>query len=256
MSGAAIRRCTTHGAGDGWVEPPARRWTSVIRACRPTAWSRRRTSSQRFAARADAVVARTVPRMLRRTLGDPPLALSQTRIAGNVTLPVGFSLRHRHHDRLAPDGGGGPAQVPTVRGIEKPACRTARPASTIQAGTPARESIYRPRIAAAEVPGGLWAGFALYRGRQTLRRTRQLLAGCGADRPGIRARQEDRRGGLSVPTIVPLTDEEIGSAPVEGGRFLPWDGVRGPGARRPSTAGGWWRTRTRPAPITSTSSAR
>src|SRR5262249_10244513 len=32
------------------------------------------------------------------------------------------------------------------------------------------------------------------------------------------------------PTIVPLTDEEIGSAPVEGRRFLPWDGVRGPRA--------------------------
>jgi hypothetical protein len=32
----------------------------------------------------------------------------------------------------------------------------------------------------------------------------------------------------AYPTIVPLTDQEIGSAPLDDGRYLPWDGVRGP----------------------------
>jgi hypothetical protein len=35
------------------------------------------------------------------------------------------------------------------------------------------------------------------------------------------------------PTIVPLTDEEIGIAEVKGGGFVPWDGVRGPQIVRP-----------------------
>jgi hypothetical protein len=33
------------------------------------------------------------------------------------------------------------------------------------------------------------------------------------------------------PTIAPLTDEEIGIAPTADGRYLPWDGVRGPTVR-------------------------
>jgi hypothetical protein len=30
------------------------------------------------------------------------------------------------------------------------------------------------------------------------------------------------------PTVVPLTDAELGIVPAEGDRFMPWDGVRGP----------------------------
>ena len=37
------------------------------------------------------------------------------------------------------------------------------------------------------------------------------------------------------PTIVPLTDEETGIVPIEGGAYLPWDGVRSP---RLETVGG------------------
>ncbi len=66
----------------------------------------------------------------------------------------------------------------------------------------------------------------------------KLCAALGSYWPGVapdatRTFQPDKRIGGVVypyPTIVPLTDEEIGSAPVEGGRFLPWDGVRGPRA--------------------------
>jgi hypothetical protein len=64
----------------------------------------------------------------------------------------------------------------------------------------------------------------------------KLCAALGAYWPGVapdstRTFQPDKRLGGVVypfPTIAPLTDEEIGSAPVAGGQFLPWDGVRGP----------------------------
>jgi len=64
----------------------------------------------------------------------------------------------------------------------------------------------------------------------------KLCAALGAYWPGVapdatRTFQPDKQiGGHLYPyaTIVPLTDEEIGSAPTADGRYLPWDGVRGP----------------------------
>jgi hypothetical protein len=64
----------------------------------------------------------------------------------------------------------------------------------------------------------------------------KLCAALGAYWPGVapdstRTFPPDKKIDGNVypyPTIVPLTDQEIGSAPLEDGRFMPWDGVRGP----------------------------
>jgi hypothetical protein len=66
----------------------------------------------------------------------------------------------------------------------------------------------------------------------------KLCAALGSYWPGVapdstRTFAPDKQIGGEVypyPTIVPLTDEEIGSAPLDSGQFLPWDGVRGPRA--------------------------
>jgi hypothetical protein len=64
----------------------------------------------------------------------------------------------------------------------------------------------------------------------------KLCAALGSYWPGVapdstRTFPPDKQIAGSVypyPTIVPLTDEEIGSAPLADGRSMPWDGVRGP----------------------------
>jgi hypothetical protein len=64
----------------------------------------------------------------------------------------------------------------------------------------------------------------------------KLCAALGAYWPGVapdstRVFQPDKQISGNVypfPTVAPLTDEEIGSAPLPNGRFMPWDGVRGP----------------------------
>ena len=64
----------------------------------------------------------------------------------------------------------------------------------------------------------------------------KLCAALGAYWPGVapdstRTFPPDKRIGgefYPYPSIVPLTDQEIGSAPLDDGRYMPWDGVRGP----------------------------
>ena len=64
----------------------------------------------------------------------------------------------------------------------------------------------------------------------------KLCAALGAYWPGVapdwtRAFPPDKRidgNFYPYPTIAPLTDQEIGSAPLDDGRYMPWDGVRGP----------------------------
>ena len=68
----------------------------------------------------------------------------------------------------------------------------------------------------------------------------KICAALGAYWPGVapdstRQYPPDKKIGGVVypyPTIAPLTDEEIGSAPVESGQFMPWDGVTGRARRR------------------------
>jgi hypothetical protein len=67
----------------------------------------------------------------------------------------------------------------------------------------------------------------------------KLCAAYGNYWPGVspdatRAFQPGKTlGGILYPwpTIAPLTDEEIGIVPTAGGRYMPWDGVRGPTVR-------------------------
>jgi hypothetical protein len=67
----------------------------------------------------------------------------------------------------------------------------------------------------------------------------KLCAALGAYWPGVapdamRTFQPDKQIAGRVypyPSVAPLTDEEIGIAPLPDGRFMPWDGVRGPQAR-------------------------
>ena len=214
----------------------ARNWrASSTKNCRPIAWSGLPDFFPKVTQRELMVWWRDkVPEPIREALwAIQPLALSQTRIAGNITLPVGFSIEDTTITAIVsqPTDGEGPVQPPNGPWtIEKVGLPDGAAASSTRAGTQARGStITVSGFAAAEVPRGLRVGVAIHRGRQDLRRVWRVLAwsGAGFD-PDIAP--DKKIGGVvyPYPTIAPLTDEEIGSAPLESGKFMPWDGVQGP----------------------------
>ncbi|HKH34860.1 MAG TPA: hypothetical protein VKA80_11990, partial [Beijerinckiaceae bacterium] len=183
---------------------------------------------------------REVPEALHAALwAIPPIPLSDKRMAANITLPTSFSINdttvtavvsHPH----APPAAGAPAARSSGRysglpdaspGIFDPGWDTSQgihysdPDVPVQAfmqnyglGTPFVEDI---KLCAAL--GSYWPAVAPDSARTFSPHKRG---------PGF---------AYPWPTIVPLTDEETGIAPLEGGRYLPWDGVRGP---RLETIGG------------------
>jgi hypothetical protein len=167
----------------------------------------------------------------------PPLALSQTRIAANITLPVGFSVEDTTVTALVsqPSDDLGPVQVPNGPVV--------RDKVGLPDGSP---GLFDPGW---DTSMNIWfndpnrklekfmVGYAL---GSPFIEDAKLCAALGSYWPGVapdatRTFQPNKiLSGISYPwpCIVPLTDQEIGSAPVAGGAFMPWDGVRGPSMRK------------------------
>jgi hypothetical protein len=176
-----------------------------------------------------------VPKPVRAALwAIPPLALSQTRIAANITLPIGFSLKDTTMTAIvSQEDAPGPVQTPNGPiNIEKTGLPDGSP-GLFDPGWDTSQGIY---YTAPEEP---LEKFLTARGLGSpFIEDAKLCAALGAYWPGVapdstRTFQPDKRISgefYPYPTIVPLTDEEIGSAPVEGGKLMPWDGVHGPRA--------------------------
>jgi hypothetical protein len=172
----------------------------------------------------------------------PPLALSQTRIAANIKLPIGFSLDDVTVTAIVSQPSDGPGPVQTPNG----------PVVRNKVGLPdGSPGLFDPGW---DTSMNIWfndpnrklekfmVGYAL---GSPFIEDAKLCAALGSYWPGVapdatRSFQPDKIiSGISYPwpSIVPLTDQEIGSAPVAGGAFMPWDGVRGPSMRK---VGGRW----------------
>jgi hypothetical protein len=182
-----------------------------------------------------------VPKAVRPALwAIEPLALSQTRIAANIALPVGFSLEDTTItaivSQLADSTGpapSGPAQSPNGPwSIEKNGLPDGSP-GLFDPGWDTGQGIYytdphRP-LQKFLTAHGLGSPFV---------EDAKLCAALGNYWPGVapdatRVFPPDKRIAgqfYPYPSIVPLTDEEIGSVPTKSGRLLPWDGVTGPQA--------------------------
>jgi hypothetical protein len=177
-----------------------------------------------------------VPKPVRDALwAIQPLALSQTRIAANITLPVAFSLDDTTITAIVSQAEDGPGPVQMPNGpwtVEKTGLPDGSP-GLFDPGWDTSQGIYYtdPNRPLQKFLAGYGLGSPFIEDAK-------LCAALGSYWPGVapdatRTFQPDKQiGGESYPypTIVPLTDEEIGSAPVEGGQFLPWDGVHGPRA--------------------------
>ncbi|HYJ79198.1 MAG TPA: twin-arginine translocation signal domain-containing protein [Longimicrobiaceae bacterium] len=178
-----------------------------------------------------------VPQPVRAALwAIPPLTLSQTRIAANITLPINFSLTDTTVTAIVtqPAEGSGPVQAPngplpenltglpdTSPGLFDPGWDTSQGIYFTDAATPLQKFL---------AGYGLGAPFV---------EDAKLCAAYGAYWPGVspdatRTFQPGKSlSGITYPwpTIAPLTDEEIGIVPSADGRYMPWDGVRGPSVR-------------------------
>jgi hypothetical protein len=227
-------------AGDGWIEARCPQLAGEVPTRLPAyclvsppdffPWVSQRDLTQWWR--------REVPEAMRAALwAIPPIPLSDKRMAGNITLPAGFSINDTtitavvSHPRAAPAAGapaapgrysGLPDSSP---GIFDPGWDTSLGLHYGDPGVPVQ-----PFMQAY----GLGTPFV---------EDIKLCAALGSYWPAVapdsaRTFSPHKRGpGFAYPwpTIVPLTDEETGIAPAEGGRFLPWDGVRGP---RLETIGG------------------
>lgn len=178
-----------------------------------------------------------VPAVLRDTLWPlPPFALSQTRIAANITLPIGFSIDDVTVSAIVtqPQSGGGPVQTPNG---PLPETLTGLPDASpglFDPGWDTSQGIYFTDVQAPIqkflVGYGLGSPFV---------EDAKLCASLGNYWPGIspdatREFQPNKLLGGAVtpwPSNAPMTDEEIGITPVAGDKNLPWDGVRGPSER-------------------------
>ncbi len=167
----------------------------------------------------------------------PPLALSQTRIAANIDLPIGFSIDDVTVTAIVtqPSNSDGPVQAPngppvpeqqtglpdSAPGIFDPGWDTSQGIYFTDPGTPLQKFL---------AAYGLGAPFI---------EDAKLCAALGAYWPGVSPdatrtfQPEKLLGGKKYPwpTTVPLTDEEIGIEPAAGGKWMPWDGVPGPTLR-------------------------
>ena len=178
-----------------------------------------------------------VPPVIRESLWPlPPFCLSQTRIAANITLPIGFSIDDVTVSAIVtqPQSGGGPLQTPNG---PLPESLTGLPDASpglFDPGWDTSQGIYfsdvRSPIQKFLTGYGLGSPFV---------EDAKLCASLGNYWPGVspdatREFQPNKLLGGAVtpwPSNAPMTDEEIGITPAAGGKFMPWDGVRGPTER-------------------------
>jgi hypothetical protein len=184
---------------------------------------------------------REVPAPVRAALwAIPPLTLSQTRIAANVTLPIGFRLDDTTVTALVtqPMERRGAPQAPNA---PLPQELTGLPDTSPGFFDPGWDtSLGVVPSSCPSDPHRFLTGYGL---GAPFVEDAKLCAAYGAYWPGVspdatRAFQPAKSvSGIEYPwpTIAPLTDEEIGIEPTAGGSYMPWDGVRGPTVR---TVGG------------------
>lgn len=183
-----------------------------------------------------------VPKPLRPTLWSvPPLALSHARIAANVELPVGFSLLDKTvtaivsqmaapgHDQAAlpKQEPNGPLNFEKV-GLPDGSPGLFDPGWDVSIGV--RSTNGGKDIHKYLVGHGLGSPFI---------EDAKLCAAMGAYWPGLapdatrQYQPEKWMDGIPYPwpSIVPLTDEELGMVPSANGKRMSWDGVVGPQRR-------------------------
>ena len=153
-----------------------------------------------------------------------------------MTLPVGFSIYDNTVTAIVsqPDDGSGPVQSPNGPcGRPAAACPTAPRDSFDPGWDTSQDLLYSdPDTPILKFLAGYGLGSPFVEDAK-------LCAALGAYWPGIspdatRAYPPKKlQMGLRYgwPTIVPMTDEEIGIVPTADGAYMPWDGVRGPQRR-------------------------
>jgi hypothetical protein len=226
------------GTGDGWIEARCPQLVDLVDAVVPAyCMVALPDFFPRVTQRALMLWWREkVPKPVRDALWAlPPLALSQTRVAGNITLPIGFSIEDTTVTAIVshPTDTLGPVQSSNSPAAAQKTGMPDGSPGLFDPGWDTSQGIYftdpqRP-LQKFLTARGLGSPFI---------EDAKLCAALGAYWPGVapdatRTFQADKRiggGWYPYPTIAPLTDEEIGSAPVDGGRYMPWDGVRGPRA--------------------------
>ena len=179
----------------------------------------------------------SVPEKVRAALwAIPPYALSQTRIAANVTLPIGFSVEDTTMTAIVsqPADAPGPVQSPNgPLGEGKVGLPDGSP-GLFDPGWDTSQGIYftDPRLPLQKFLAGYGLGSPFVEDAKLCAALGNYWPGAAPD--GTRVYQPAKRlAGELYPytTSSPLTDEEIGSAPLADGKFMPWDGVRGPELR-------------------------
>jgi hypothetical protein len=190
-----------------------------------------------------------MPAPLREALwATPPFALSQTRIAGNIELPIGFSLDDDTISAIVSQPQGMDGASP-----DSPPQKPNGPLRFDKVGLPdGSPGLFDPgwdsSMGIRPGQGGKLQRFLVSHGLGSpFIEDAKLCAALGSYWPGVapdatRQYQPDKElSGISYPwpTAVPFTDEEIGMVPVAQGplkgKLAPWDGVRGP---RRTTFGG------------------
>lgn len=178
-----------------------------------------------------------VPHAVRDALwAIPPLTLSQTRIAANINLPINFSINDTTVTAMItqPSTSTGPVQMPNGPVPEEQTGMPDASPGIFDPGWDTSQGIY---FSDPDVPlQKFLSGYAL---GAPFVEDAKLCAALGAYWPGVspdatRTFQPNKiLGGISYPwpTIIPLTDAEIGIEPAANGKYMPWDGVRGPEIR-------------------------
>ncbi|MCX5577652.1 hypothetical protein [Kaistia terrae] len=224
------------GVGDGWIEAICPQLAESVDAVKPAYAMVALPDFFPGVTQRDLMTwwQTEVPEAIRGSLwAIHPLALSQTRIAGNVTLPAGFSLDDTTITAIVTQPGTEPRVAQTPNGpwtVRKTGLPDGSP-GLFDPGWDTSQGIYfsDPNLPLQRFMAGYGLGSPFIEDAK-------LCAALGAYWPGVapdstRTFAPDKKIGgrrYPYPTIAPLTDEEIGSAPLADGRYLSWDGVRGP----------------------------
>jgi hypothetical protein len=224
------------GAGDGWVEAHCRQLDGKVDARLPAYAMVGLPDFFPEMNQRELMVwwKNEVPAKLRGGLwAIPPFALSQTRIAANITLPVGFSVQDTTMTAIVshPAPALGPVQRPNGPLHSR---KTGLPDGSPGMFDPGWDTSQGIHYAGAGMPlQKFMAGYGL---GSPFIEDAKLCAALGSYWPGVapdatRVFAPDKQVGgakYPCPSITPLTDEEVGIAALPDGSYLPWDGVRGP----------------------------
>lgn len=179
-----------------------------------------------------------VPRTVRGALwAIAPFTLSQIRIAANIDLPIGFSVNDVTVTAIVsqPSAAPGPVQAPNGPVPQQQSGLPDASPGLFDPGWDTSQGIYFN--GGGERSQRFLAGYGL---GSPFVEDAKLCAALGAYWPAVspdatRTFQPNKfLNGIDYPwpTVVPLTDEEIGIVPAQDGKYMPWDGVRGPTLRQ------------------------